>query len=26
VRVVLAEQIGKQTRVVEMEFERVFGG
>jgi len=26
VRVVLAEQIGKQTRVVEMEFERVFAG
>ena len=26
VRVVLAEQIGKQARVVEMEFERVFGG
>jgi len=26
VRVVLAEQIGKQARIVEMEFERVFGG
>jgi hypothetical protein len=24
VRVVLAEQIGKQARIVEMEFERVF--
>jgi hypothetical protein len=26
VRVVLAEQIGKQARVVEMEFERIFAG
>jgi len=26
VRVVLAQQIGEQARVVEMEFERVFGG
>jgi hypothetical protein len=26
VRVVLTEQIGKQARIVEMEFERVFGG
>ena len=26
VRVVLAEQIGKQAMVVEMEFERIFGG
>jgi len=26
VRVVLAEQIGEQARIVEMEFERVFGG
>ena len=26
VRVVLAEQIGKQARIVEMKFERIFGG
>jgi len=26
VRVMLAEQIGKQARVVEMEFERIFAG
>jgi len=26
VRVVLAEQIGKQARVVEVEFERIFAG
>ena len=26
VRVMLAEQIGEQTRIVEMEFERIFGG
>jgi len=25
-RVMLAEQIGKQARVVEMEFERIFAG
>jgi len=26
VRVMLAEQVGEQTGIVEMEFERIFGG